>query len=88
MNQIENCTTDKLRAVTANGAPGSGKIAMTVKEATAVSGLGKTTLYELMRTGALPRIKVGSRTLIRQDDLERILQSVTYVAGSMPVSTH
>lgn len=44
----------------------SEKLAYTVDEAIAVCGLGRTTLYELMKQRELPYVKVGARTLIRR----------------------
>ena len=52
----------------------SDKIAYTINEAIAASGLGRTTIYELIKQGELPRVKVGSRTLIRRQDLATMLE--------------
>jgi excisionase family DNA binding protein len=52
----------------------SDKIAYTIDEAVVASGLGRTTIYELIKQGELPRVKVGSRTLIRRQDLEAMLE--------------
>jgi excisionase family DNA binding protein len=52
----------------------SEKIAYTIKEAVAASGLGRTTIYELIKRGELPRAKVGARTLIRRRDLEAMVE--------------
>lgn len=38
--------------------------AMTVAQATQFSGLGRSSLYELMTAGELPFIKIGCRRLI------------------------
>jgi len=51
------------------------RLALKVKEACAVSGLGQTTLYEAMQSGALPYIKVGASRLIMRVDLEDFLKS-------------
>jgi hypothetical protein len=48
-------------------------IAFTVQAACALSGLGKTKLFELMRTGTLRRIRIGGRTLIAGDSLRAML---------------
>ena len=88
MANIELYETDKTGTNSPEAFLRTGKIALTVKEAIAASGLGKTTLYELMRTGALARVKIGSRTLIRQDDLNRILHSDVGSDRLTPVSTH
>lgn len=38
-------------------------------EAARVSGLGRTTIYKLMKEGQLRSRKIGARTIIRADDL-------------------
>lgn len=50
------------------------KIAYTMKETVAVSGISRTTLYGLMKAGELTPVKIGVRTLIRHKDLEELLQ--------------
>ena len=67
---------------------GDTRIAMTVREAIAASGIGKTTIYGLMRDGDLPRVKVGQRTLIRRDDLNRVLQSESTTATRLGSTAH
>jgi excisionase family DNA binding protein len=52
----------------------SQKIAYTIPEVVAVSGLGRTTIYELIKQGELPRVKIGARTVIRRHDLEAMLE--------------
>jgi excisionase family DNA binding protein len=51
------------------------KIAYTVQEATAALGIGRTTLYALIKDRQLPVVKVGHRTLIRRVDLDDLLDS-------------
>ena len=51
----------------------SEKLAYTISEAVAVSGLGRTMIYELIKRGELSVAKVGARTLIRRQDLEAML---------------
>jgi excisionase family DNA binding protein len=52
----------------------TGKLAYTISEAVAASGLGRTTIYELIKRGELPIAKVGSKTLIRCQDLADLLE--------------
>jgi excisionase family DNA binding protein len=47
------------------------KLLHNVSEASGLTGLSRSTLYELMRTGALASVKVGSRRLIPTAELER-----------------
>lgn len=50
------------------------RISFSIKEAAALCGLSRTTLYELIRAGELKPAKVGLRTLILRTDLEAMLQ--------------
>jgi len=49
------------------------KISLTYDEASALSGLSKSTLFNLMKTGLLPYSKVSKRRLILRKDLEDFL---------------
>lgn len=48
-------------------------IAVTVKDATRMSGLGRTKLYELLGTGVLKSRRIGTRRLILVSSIERLL---------------
>jgi excisionase family DNA binding protein len=50
-------------------------IAMKVEPACKATGLGKSSLYELMASGALPYVKIGASRLIMYDDLEKLIRS-------------
>lgn len=50
------------------------RLSYTIKEATAVTGIGRTTLYSLISAGALPVVKIGRRTLVRREDLVNLLK--------------
>jgi predicted DNA-binding transcriptional regulator AlpA len=52
------------------------KIAVTLPEATALSGIGRSSLYKLFNDGKLTPRKAGKRTLILVAELERYLQSL------------
>jgi len=45
-------------------------LALPITEAARLLGIGKTKLFDLVRTGALPAVRLGGRTLIRRADLE------------------
>lgn len=52
------------------------KIAVTVPEAVQLSGIGRTTLYEIFKRGDIKPRKQGKRTLILVDELEAYLRSL------------
>jgi excisionase family DNA binding protein len=60
----------------ATQAPTLKPLTVTVKQARSLSGLGCSTLYKLMADGTLMRRKIGSRTLINYESLERLLAPV------------
>jgi excisionase family DNA binding protein len=45
-------------------------LALTTADAARSLGIGKTKLFQLISSGALPAIRLGGRTLIRLEDLE------------------
>ena len=55
------------------------KEGLSVTEACAVSGIGKTKLYEAISAGQLKARKCGKRTIILRDDLRRFLSSLPTV---------
>ena len=52
----------------------TNRLAYSVPEAAAATGLGKTTLYALIGNGALTSSKIGGRRLITKADLDALLQ--------------
>jgi excisionase family DNA binding protein len=53
--------------------PPAGKLMLSVMEAAAVSGLGRSTVYRLVVGKAIPSKRIGKRWLIRRSDLEKFL---------------
>ncbi|GAA0861844.1 hypothetical protein GCM10009115_06100 [Sphingopyxis soli] len=53
------------------------KLTYTVNEATEALGIGRTTIYELIKGGELAVVKIGSRTIIRRKDLDALLDRNT-----------
>ena len=47
------------------------KMGMTIEEAAETSGIGRNTMRKLVDWGKLPVLKVGRKTIIRRDTLER-----------------
>jgi excisionase family DNA binding protein len=63
------------------------KLAYRINEAREVSGLGRSSIYELIGDGRLSSVKVGGRRLILHEDLEALLKSsTTTVARPTPHS--
>ncbi len=54
---------------------GYSAIAVAPAEAARLAGVGRSTLYLALKSGALPSIKLGKRRLIRVDALEAWLDS-------------
>ncbi|ATE67109.1 DNA-binding protein [Rhizorhabdus dicambivorans] len=51
----------------------NARLAYSIDEVAKATGLGRTTLYAIIKQGRLPVVKLGKRTLIRSDDLEQLL---------------
>ena len=45
------------------------RLFLSVSEAMEASGLSRSVLYEKLRTGEIPHVKIGARTLIPTDGL-------------------
>lgn len=52
------------------------KISMTVNEACKATGLGRTSLYQLIKDGAITKRKLGGRTIILVNELEAYINSL------------
>ena len=52
-------------------------LTVTIPRACQITGLGRSTIYRLFDDGKLQRLKSGTRTLIKMDDLERYIESLT-----------
>ncbi len=49
------------------------KMGMTIEEAAEISGIGRNTMRKLVDWGKIPVLKVGRKTIIRTDTLERFM---------------
>ena len=50
------------------------KVAMSVEDASAYTGIGRNTLRELIRSQKLPVLRIGRKILIRTDTLDNFLR--------------
>lgn len=51
------------------------KMGMTIEEAAECSGIGRNTMRKLVEWKKLPVLKVGRKTIIRSDTLERFMSA-------------
>lgn len=51
------------------------KLAFRISEAVAASGLGRSTIFDLIKVGKLKALKAAGRRLIMREDLEAYLRS-------------
>ena len=51
-----------------------GKMGLTIEEAAETTGIGRNTMWKLIDWGKLPVLKVGRKTIIRKDALERFME--------------
>jgi excisionase family DNA binding protein len=51
-------------------------LAVTIPNASHLTGIGRTVLYEHIKAKRLPILKSGRRTLVRVDALEALLRSL------------
>ena len=73
--QTSRLAYDAPARVQATTAP-PGKLAYTVPELVAATGVGRTTLYEEMKAGRLRTCKVGKRTLVTAEDARAWLSTL------------
>lgn len=59
----------------------NAKIAYSIPEALEASGLGRTTLYKLIKEGRLEARKIGSRTVILRSSLVDLINNAPAVAA-------
>jgi excisionase family DNA binding protein len=52
------------------------RIAYPIQEAAVAAGIGRTALYEAIRSGKLTARKYGRRTLIASDDLKAFVENL------------
>lgn len=58
------------------------QLALTVSEACAAARIGRTTLYEAIKSGDLVAAKCGRKTIIRVDDLRQWLARLPTIGSN------
>lgn len=51
---------------------------LSILEAARFLGIGRSTIYEVIKQGRLPVRKLGRRTLVRRDDLDRFIDALPH----------
>jgi excisionase family DNA binding protein len=59
----------------------SDKLALTINEAVAYSGVGRTTLYKLVKEHKILLRKLGKRSLILKPELDAFVNSLPIAGG-------
>ncbi len=54
--------------------PGDTAATLTVEEAATLLGVGRVTVYEAIRRGEMPAIRLGKRILVPRAALQRMLE--------------
>ena len=65
-----------------SGLPVFDRLAVTITDAARMSAIGRSTLYEFIKDGRLPVVKIGSKTLVRVDALDALLKSLEATNGA------
>ena len=60
------------------------KLLYRVKEVAADLSLSRSTVYELVRSGVLPSVRIGGSRRIRGEDLARYVDSLQRVTAGVP----
>jgi excisionase family DNA binding protein len=65
-----------------SGLPVYDRLAVTINDAARMSAIGRSKLYEFIKDGRLPIVKVGAKTLVRVDTLDALLKSLEAPNGA------
>jgi excisionase family DNA binding protein len=65
-----------------SGLPIFDRLAVTITDATRMSAIGRSKLYEFIKDNRLPIVKVGAKTLVRVDALDALLKSLEVPNGA------
>ena len=62
--------------------PAQQPLTMTVEEAAAALGIGRTSAYQAIARGELPCLRIGRRVVVPRPAIERLLQGTTNEAAT------
>ena len=68
-----SATDENFRADKSKRIPFGERLTCSVRDAANASGLGRSTIYNKMKSGEIAWIKVGARRLIKVSSLRRLL---------------
>ncbi len=51
-------------------------VSLSIPEAVKASGIGRTTIFDMIKSGRLPAKKLGARTIILRTDLEAFVANL------------
>lgn len=54
---------------------------LTISEVVRITGIGRTKLYELLQTGQISAVKLGSRTLVKGESLRTFIAELPKFKG-------
>jgi len=60
------------------------QLSLSIEEASATTGIGRTKIYELISSGQLVARKVGTRTIILRSDIEAFLAGLQHYQKEQP----
>jgi excisionase family DNA binding protein len=60
--------------ITGSVSPIDGKLLCSIKEATTLLGVGRTSIYEMMSRGQIASLRLGSRRLIKMSSLVALVE--------------
>lgn len=57
------------------------KLSYTINEVRELTGISRSAVYQAIREGRLVAVKLGKRTYVRREDLERFLGGLKPIGG-------
>ena len=77
---------DEVAGVTREGNTMEDKMLDTLTDVAAALSVGRSKVYELVRSGALPSVRIGGSRRVRGEDLATYVDSLERVSASAPLA--